>query len=92
MDPTDREALRDLGQTERQKVIANAFHGGSGQFIDPSVYWGGGDRIDGGKVNVTVFGVRTDTGWQFYFQRFYVKSSVNYYVDLSDFRTQSVTF
>jgi hypothetical protein len=92
MDKTDLGKMNDLDQTGRQKQVAREFHGGGGAFVDPSIYWSGGTTMNGGKINVTVFGVRKDTGWEFYFQRFYVKSSINYYVDLSDFKTQSVTF
>lgn len=92
MDPTDAVTRGAMPQTNFQGAVATEFHG-HGVLVDPTVYWTGGDRIDGNKINVTVFGI-FDRGWKFFYQRWTRDgvTRINKLIDLNSFAKNSVTF
>ena len=90
MDKDDLPARGGDDQSTFQGKVARQFHG-SGTMVDPSVYWAGGDRSGGNKINITVFGVN-DGGWKFYYQRWTFKGGVNTLLGLVAVGTSNVVF
>lgn len=72
-------------QIDVQKKLAKQFHG-KGRFLDSHTYY------KKGEVNVTLFGLRQNEKWKFYYQSFRRASGCWEFTGFHDFSAQSRRF